>query len=516
MKKKISYLITFVFLLFIFIIDVKAETGTVEFVCEYKLGTSIAKLSLSYNLSRTDDYKTDYTLIYNSKSGKTYPANDINIDSNQYQASGGAGYIKDNYQMPACPASIFITFQNGVVLEKSVVYDYNWNNPENTKIVFFSNEGYLIENNKLTDTKLNFEVLGIFNNYLTKDSFSNSVEIKEFKLNKNSSTTIDVPKPEESDEKLQYCYYKNACGKVLELAFYKNANINERKFNNGYKLMKWDNDKKNCPTSIDYKDEKYYGSYASCETSGDQNKCFSFLESSTTKKENMISEGKCKNTSYEKGGIIYRNMKDSNKEIRVNFTNSDVSSERFKITKGTKTINNEIITISNQESYVSNFSSKNKDEYPPYIIIISENGSLKYMFTDNPNSHGASESNTYILLSKIFDLSDLPTSDVILSCKELFGESFFGFLKRNVYIPFVIAIPILLIVLTTIDFAKVVFSEDKEGIKKAGTKFGKRAIMAVIILLVPTILIFIADTIGVDEVQECAKLIKSYSNGETS
>ena len=74
---------------------------------------------------------------------------------------------------------------------------------------------------------------------------------------------IQKRKAEESDEKLQYCYYKNACGKVLELAFYKNANINERKFNNGYKLMKWDNDKKNCPTSIDYKDEKYYEDFCS-------------------------------------------------------------------------------------------------------------------------------------------------------------------------------------------------------------------------------------------------------------
>ena len=158
--------------------------------------------------------------------------------------------------------------------------------------------------------------------------------------------------------------------------------------------------------------------------------------------------------------------------------------------------------------------SGDKTKYPIYVIrTTASDGTQSFEFKD---SYDPDESKAiYIVFHKLYDLSSLPTSDIIQSCEALFGTSFIGFLKRNVYIPFVIAIPILLIVLTTIDFAKVVFSEDKEGVKKAGTKFGKRAIMAVIILLVPTILIFIADTIGVDEVQECANLIKSY-NGENS
>ena len=194
-----------------------------------------------------------------------------------------------------------------------------------------------------------------------------------------------------------------------------------------------------------------------------------------------------------------------------------------------KTKNNEIVVTktndigrsdSIDEKVIINDTQKagllsgDKTKYPIYVIrTTAADKTQTFEFKDSYDPNGSKA--IYIVAHKVYDLSDLPTSDIIFSCEALFGTSFIGFLKRNVYIPFVIAIPILLIVLTTIDFAKVVFSEDKEGIKKAGTKFGKRAIMAVIILLVPTILIFIADTIGVDEVQECAKLIKSYS-GENS
>ena len=218
--------------------------------------------------------------------------------------------------------------------------------------------------------------------------------------------------------------------------------------------------------------------------------------------------------SKEKADAIYEgNIANTDDNMITKYRHLNNSSKYIEIRKSGDTyiasINSKNITIENMnEFFNSQMSTK-----PTYIVEVSSGGSLKYKFT-NKVVKGESQ-NIYMESQKMLDLSDLSTSDVIYSCEELFGGTFIGFLKRNVYIPFVIAIPILLIVLTTIDFAKVVFSEDKEGVKKAGTKFGKRAIMAIIILLVPTILIFIADTIGVDEVQECAKLIKSYS-GENS
>ena len=83
------------------------------------------------------------------------------------------------------------------------------------------------------------------------------------------------------------------------------------------------------------------------------------------------------------------------------------------------------------------------------------------------------------------------------------------FLKENVFKIIYIAVPIILLVLTTIDFSKVVFNDDKDGIKNAWKRFGKRAIAAVLIYLTPTILIFIADVIGANDVNSCIKAIQN-------
>ena len=79
------------------------------------------------------------------------------------------------------------------------------------------------------------------------------------------------------------------------------------------------------------------------------------------------------------------------------------------------------------------------------------------------------------------------------TCEQLFGiddsSNIWTWLKNYIFMPIWIGIPILLIALTTIDFAKVVFVDDKEGIQNAFKRFGKRAVAAVLIFLTPTILI---------------------------
>ncbi len=194
----------------------------------------------------------------------------------------------------------------------------------------------------------------------------------------------------------------------------------------------------------------------------------------------------------------YLHLNDSSKIIDVK---KSTDGNNYIAVKGS-----ENITVENMNEFINDQTSK----MPKYIIETSENKIKKYKFADEVS--GGESKNIYMESSYLLNLSILSTDDVTYTCQELFGSDFMDFLKENVYIPVVIAIPILLIVLTTIDFAKVVFIDDKEGIKKAGSRFGKRVIMAVLILLVPTILIFVADIIGVDEVQECAKLIKNYSS----
>ena len=72
-----------------------------------------------------------------------------------------------------------------------------------------------------------------------------------------------------------------------------------------------------------------------------------------------------------------------------------------------------------------------------------------------------------------------------------------------------------MILFTSFDFAKVVFIDDKEGIQKAGKRFGKRVIVAVLIYLIPTILIFISNLIGADNIDECVKQLNQIVDEES-
>lgn len=77
-----------------------------------------------------------------------------------------------------------------------------------------------------------------------------------------------------------------------------------------------------------------------------------------------------------------------------------------------------------------------------------------------------------------------------LSCEELIGDELKGYIQQIVNI-IKIVVPILLIVLGTIDFGKAIFVNDEGEMKKSQTKFIKRLIIAVAFFLVPTLLTLI-------------------------
>lgn len=159
----------------------------------------------------------------------------------------------------------------------------------------------------------------------------------------------------------------------------------------------------------------------------------------------------------------------------------------------------------NKDIEIANLSTFDKNNPPSYII---KNGST-YNFVQKIKD--VKYDNAYILKSKLTELSQLSESDLKNNCEAIFGKTFINFLQDNIFKIIYIAVPIILLVLTTIDFAKVVFVNDKEGIKKAGSRFGKRLIASILIYLTPTILIFIVDIIGADEVNSCMKMVKNYS-----
>ncbi len=80
----------------------------------------------------------------------------------------------------------------------------------------------------------------------------------------------------------------------------------------------------------------------------------------------------------------------------------------------------------------------------------------------------------------------------ILDCKTLIGDGSqdgsLASLLHTLVVAVKIAVPIILTVLGSLDFAQAVFSSNEDAMKKAQSKFMKRLIIAVIIFLIPSFL----------------------------
>jgi len=90
--------------------------------------------------------------------------------------------------------------------------------------------------------------------------------------------------------------------------------------------------------------------------------------------------------------------------------------------------------------------------------------------------------------------------NVRLNCEGLLGDDLLD-LINDIFNYVKIAAPILLIVLGIVDFGQAVLSDDRDALKKATSKFVKRAIVCVVIFFVPLILNYVLgliDKIGTD------------------
>ncbi|MGN1352835.1 MAG: hypothetical protein ACI4WF_02075 [Bacilli bacterium] len=495
MRKNIYFVLLISTMLIFNVYNVKA----LEFTCNYKNGSEEVNLYMTYNPTIVSENQFEYSIKYNSQIKKTYPANSIVKYKEEYESVPGTCYADGKYCALACPKQLYIAISSNALLEKYIRHNYVDNVP--LAIVFFSENGLKIdEKNGLTQTELQLDILSDNGTFLKKTDFST----KTFTLNQNSSHSSQVETPQESTNKYQYCYYKNNCGKILELKFYKQINIYENLFNDGRKLMNWE--KTVCPTSITDENNRLSGRSVSCQGYASIKNCYDYYGAADEKKEGIITDGNC-STVDDDDGVGYTLINGSSSStIKVSYINSDVASERFKIS-----FNGSVgaITISNASNYSSNFASHDTAQYPLYII--QEQNTKNYLFATSVPKDSKSY-NVYILSSKKNSLVNLPLNEIEATCEQLFGGGeggFMNFLKKNVFKIIYIAVPIILLVLTTIDFSKVVFNDDKDGIKNAWKRFGKRAIAAVLIYLTPTILIFIADVIGANDVNSCIKAIQN-------
>ncbi len=213
------------------------------------------------------------------------------------------------------------------------------------------------------------------------------------------------------------------------------------------------------------------------------------------------SEYKCNKYDY-----TYRNDND----FQLNYYLLPSGTTTCRITKDSN--NNYVANIKDQKIEITNMSTFNPNSPPSYIIKDGVTG--KYSFSEKADSSGNNK--IYTLASKISEFGNLSIGEIEKTCEAIFGEDFIYFVKKNVLNVIYIVVPILLLVLTTIDFVKVVMSNEKDGVKKAGTRFGKRVIAAILIYLTPTILIFLAEIMGASPISDCAKYIQKISKEENS
>ena len=101
---------------------------------------------------------------------------------------------------------------------------------------------------------------------------------------------------------------------------------------------------------------------------------------------------------------------------------------------------------------------------------------------------------------------DVYASDA--SCSGVFNDDFLRALRDYIYNPIKWLTPVLLLVLTSIDFAKVVFAGKKEDMDKAKNNFLKRSIAAIVIFFAPDIIIFIVSFVTNQPISACISALK--------
>ena len=97
-------------------------------------------------------------------------------------------------------------------------------------------------------------------------------------------------------------------------------------------------------------------------------------------------------------------------------------------------------------------------------------------------------------MDKLLILNDL--------CNSNAGKKLFSFLGQ-IFSYIMIAVPVILIIIGSIDFVKAVISQKDDEMKKAQNMFIKRLIVGVIIFFVPPIVNFVIGLTGISTTSPC-------------
>lgn len=92
-------------------------------------------------------------------------------------------------------------------------------------------------------------------------------------------------------------------------------------------------------------------------------------------------------------------------------------------------------------------------------------------------------------------------------CTGIFGAQLIAEVKQ-VFRIIQIAAPVILLLLTSFDFAKVVFNDNKDGLDKAKNNFLKRAVAVLIIFFAPYVIELVLDLVNESTMKSCLEQFK--------
>ncbi len=97
-------------------------------------------------------------------------------------------------------------------------------------------------------------------------------------------------------------------------------------------------------------------------------------------------------------------------------------------------------------------------------------------------------------------------ADEVVSCTQVFDQKLIDEIN-DIFRVIRIVAPIILLILTSIDFAKIVFSDNKDGMSKAKNNFLKRAVAVLIIFFAPNIIEIILSLVNSVSMDQCLKAL---------
>lgn len=133
------------------------------------------------------------------------------------------------------------------------------------------------------------------------------------------------------------------------------------------------------------------------------------------------------------------------------------------------------------------YIERNKNKCPARLFYIKASNFQVYL-TNEENGKSAGRHELVLIgdETKYYEgtTNNEPQKEKINSCKDLFSDTFRAKILQFLNI-IKIAVPIMLIALGTVDFAKAVFSGNADEMKKSQKTFIKRLIASVLVFLVP-------------------------------